>query len=139
MKIQIKKVVRPLDLADFAPEYDAVIWIWVNPTRAKIMEREEIRGSMELAFKSLKETKEDDVDKLKKIAEKISENNTRFYGWLAEIWSQGKESETHWTQEEVKVLAEALIEDEPALWTYIQTRTFEMFADHRESHKKKLN
>jgi len=140
MKIQYKKVVRPLDLADFAPEYaGAVIQVWVNPTREKLQERETIRQGLNTALGKLKESDPDNVEKLKQITGTIESINDKYYAWLADNWSQAENEETHWTQAEVKELAENLIEDDPALWEFIQKRSFNMLQEYREHYKKKLN
>ena len=62
MDLKIPNIVKPIALKDYAEEFgDAVIWVWVNPTRA-----------LRIAWKS-------DMDEVQTCA------------WLSEMWSQGPE------------------------------------------------
>lgn len=106
-KIEIPRIVRPLDLAEYAPEYaGAVMQVWVNPTRAKLRAYYEAAG---------------DADRL--------------VAWFAEIWSQGVE-ETRWTAEGVYRLAEHALDADPRLWSWLCARTLTMIADWRGVQKK---
>jgi hypothetical protein len=47
-KIQIQRVVKPLDLGEYGDEYKGVkIWVWVNPPRSRRREHDEIAARLE--------------------------------------------------------------------------------------------
>jgi hypothetical protein len=114
VKIEIPKVVRSFRLADHAPEYgDRLVHVWVNPSRAML--REWAGLSDELT--------EDN-------AEKALE---RVYAWWSEIWSVGPET---WSPEDVMALAEVCAENDPALWAFMQKRSWELIAEYRGLARK---
>ena len=79
MKINIPKIVRPLDLKDYAPEMNgAIIQVWVNPTRAFTQRFNDIRA--------------DDAD--------------LFSDWYAELFSQGG-PDSLWTGDELNQVFES--------------------------------
>lgn len=126
-RIVVPKIVRQLDLREYAEELTGEICVWVNPPRGKIGE---VRGYL-LAARELAAGGKDVVA----LGEKLDALAEAEYGWFAEIWSQGAE-ETRWSVEEVRSLVAGAAETDPGLWNWLMRRTFEMIQAHRDGKKK---
>lgn len=144
MKINIPKVIRPLDLAEYAPEYDgAVIQVWVNPPRSMREQFQEIRlGLMrtadeiqQLAAEAEDRNAPEYLEKIKAAGERMSAANRALYEWHSEIWSQSTADD--WTPEQVEELSDHALENDPQLWQYVLTRTAEMIQEYRGGRQKK--
>ena len=133
MKISIPKVVRPIRLSDYAPEFgEQVIGMWVNPPREKrlefvdITERfAEVRGQIEAT---------EDADELRELFDRIKALGVEIYTWYAEMWSQGDDE---WTGEDVQALAEAALNTDPGLWDFLQESSLDAMSEYRT--RKKLD
>lgn len=157
-KIEVQKVVRKLRLGDYAPEYeDEGIGVWVNPTRAERDAWVEIRLELAECQDELgklmdeggrrkdeggEEEKEGAMgtsrgEEVVAYGRRVEAANEAVWGWFARMWSQGKDAAGHWTMEEVQELAAKLMEDDPAMWTWLMRRTHEMQAEYRAGAKKK--
>ncbi len=109
MKIEIPKVLKAIELKEYAAEFgEAVIWVWVNPTIKLIEELAEL---------------------------KVKPEKGRITAWFAEIWSQGEEG-TRFTVEEVAKLAEDCMEKDPTLWAWLSMQTSRLINEHRVLKKK---
>lgn len=149
MKINIARVIQPLDLGDYAESMRGqVVLVWVNPDRATLRRRELL---IEEYNRKLREMN-DEAQKAKsatqkaagKIAESFREKMDDFsayatgefirgiHAWFAEIWSQGSNEETQWTPDELVELNEA----DPALYQWMKNHTVNMISEHREREKK---
>lgn len=129
MQLNIKKIIRPLDLGDYARELQGqAVYVWVNPTREALNRRaaldEELNRGIERS----------------QTAEARAEFNLWIKGtfepnikaWFAEIWSQYPEPATHWTVSEI----EQLEASDPALVLWLNTRTMQLIYEHRRVEKK---
>lgn len=163
MKIEIKKIVRPIRLGDYAPEYDGQeIHVWLNPPRRVRMDHFEIVQEFSavvderLAFLQAITAKAsdegldpdevalDDLDldegteaSLAEIDAQLEDLSRRLYGWFAEVWSQDEDEGTHWTTDEVVELVEACMDADPALWSWVQDEHWRLVGEHRDGVKKK--
>lgn len=144
MKIEIPKVVRPLDLSEYAPEYDgAVIQVWVNPPRAKREEFQQTRMELLRISDEIQELAKDAQDhnapeylaKIKAAGERITALNQGVYAWHAEMWSQGDGD--GWTAEQVAEFADHALDNDPQLWQFALVRTAEMIWEYRSGRQKK--
>ena len=132
MKINIPKVVRPIALSDYAPEFgEQEIGMWVNPPRDKRLEfsgitkeYKEIQGQIEAT----------EGDELTPLVERIMELAGKLHAWYAEMWSQSTKYE-EWTGEEVKEMAEAALDTDPGLWDFIQESSLDAMAEYRTRKK----
>lgn len=116
MNVVLPKLVRVIRLSDYAPEFgEAAISVWVNPPREFLRKLEELRARL--------------------AAEPTDATVTEWYGWISKAWSQGPEG-THWTVDEVKLLAERCIDTDPALMSHLVTTTLQMIFEHRETARK---
>jgi hypothetical protein len=114
MDLKIPNIVRPIELKEYADEFgDAVIWVWVNPTR-------ELRISLSENILNGEPTEE------------------QIGAWFSEIWSQGSE-DTRFTPEDVIKLANDCMERDPRLWIWLINKTIELLSTHYSTKKKSLN
>lgn len=113
MDLKIPNIVKPIALKDYAEEFgDAVIWTWVNPTRA-------LRVALAESILPGKATEE------------------QIGTWFSDMWSQGPE-DTRFTPEGVKELAHECIERDPQLWIWLIDKTLGLMAEHFGAKKKPL-
>lgn len=140
MKFDIPRIVRAVPLRDYAPEYgEHVIWMWVNPPRAKRQAFAGIAAQWKLLQKRLTdlgaETGAGDSEELTALVETLIEQGRLLYAWWAEMWSQGDDPDTHWTAEEVQEMAEAALDSDMGLWEYMQDASLEAVQAYREQKK----
>ena len=142
MKFEIKPLVRPINLSEYAEEYgDQAIWVWVNIPRALRVAHAEIVRDFEVVTNERKALAEDPDDVTEEAvdehAEKLDELSTRLYGWFAEVWSKHEDPETHWTAEDVDELVDVCLDSDPRMWSWIQDEHWRLVTEHREGVKKK--
>jgi hypothetical protein len=114
MDLKIPNIIKPIELKEYAEEFgDAVIWVWVNPTRT-------MRVSLSENILSGNATEE------------------QIGAWLSEIWSKGAD-DTHFTPEDVLKLGEDCMERDPRLWVWLINKTIELLYSHYSRKKKSLN
>jgi hypothetical protein len=144
MKIEIRKIVQPLQLSDYAPEYDdARLMVWVNPpkglleTRTELAERANgLKRELQNALKlSEAETPMVVKDAVKGIAEELAGIGHEMVTWLATIWSQG-EPETQFSAEELQEFILEAEESDPAFYVWLVDQTLLMIYSHRARQKK---
>lgn len=147
MKIEIQKVVQPLALNEYQPEYgDAKLMVWVNPPKSMTDERMEhlIQGSAlrkELdAFLMLNreggaESVDEAKERIKEVLQEMKVLADEMIVWLAQIWSQGPE-ETRMSAEELTEFMEKCNESDPVLYSWLLDRTIQMIRDYRSKKKK---
>ncbi|HAM41549.1 MAG TPA: hypothetical protein DCP69_09490 [Candidatus Omnitrophica bacterium] len=142
MPIEIRKVVRPLKLSEFAQEYgDQVIEVWVNPPRAKRAEYARAAfltrtGVARLDAPVTEETPELDEETRTKIVAQIAEGNEGVFAYFGELWSQGPDVSKHLTSAQVKDFAVRCMEEDQALWSFMVNRTLALIEEHRVGEKK---
>lgn len=135
--MKIPNAVRPIRLAEFLPEFgDQVVYVWVNPPRDVLIRRaEQIKRAVSIR-KQLGELKglTDDQSKalVESLAKDLEQVGEQMIVWLAEIWSQHAEPETHFSVEDVKALANASIDQEPELYAWLIGQTMKLIAEHRK-------
>lgn len=137
MKIEIKPVIRPLYLSEYAAEYETeAVQVWVNPPRRLRLELYTMIDEFQAVQKALGEGGLDE-EMAQAQLDTVNDLGPRLHAWYAEVWSQHEDAGTHWTVEEVSELVEAATENDPGLWDFLQTRTLDMMTAHREASKKK--
>ena len=109
MNLDFPKLIRGINLADYAPEYQATIQVWVNPPRALV-------AALSEAVKNNNETPDD----LKVI--------------LVDLWSQ---SDDKWTIDDINKFIENCDNTDPALLAFAVRETIELIGSHRQGIKKK--
>ena len=142
MKFEIKPLVRPICLSEYAEEYgEQVIWVWVNQPRAVRVAHAEIVSDFEGVVEERRVLTEsgDEVDDqaVAEHGEKLDELSRRLYGWFADVWSRHPDEETHWTADDVDEMVDACLDADPRLWSWIQSEHWRLITEHREGVKKK--
>lgn len=113
MKFNVPKIVKPMKLSEYAPEFAKIeIPVWVNPPRAMLQE-----------YLAMVESGKESPGE---VGQKIA-------AWLSNVWSQGEE-DTHWTPEEVLELV--TVDSDPRLFAWCCWRTVAMITEHRVGQKK---
>jgi hypothetical protein len=152
VKIEIPKVVIPVDLGGYAAELAGKqLYVWVNPSMSKLKEYEDLRTDLqqqeltaaqqvlmpeqkpaEKGAGVLKKTFEE-VGRLLSLrkADKPQGVHVKMLAWYAEIWSQGP-AEMHWTVAELQELEAR----DPAFLGWMISKTWQTRLAHVE-HKKK--
>jgi small-conductance mechanosensitive channel len=144
MKIELKKIIRPLSLAEYAPEYvnesgePVTLWCWVNPpralTEARISRSQE--GEALLAeLKSLNAAEAGQSARAGEILKELAAIGQEAVEWLSVILSQGP-AETQMSSEELAALAEESQENDPQLYPWILRSAWQMITEYRMTKKK---
>jgi hypothetical protein len=130
MKIEIKKIIRPLDLGGYASEYQGqAVQVWVNPTLAVLDERDEIVQPYAAWVDMLKDnpTRVGDFDAY--VTEQFA---PQINGWFARLWSQAEDIASHWTVDEITIMQA----HDPALLEWLKRHSMRLIAEHRSAEKK---
>lgn len=148
MRISIPKILRRIDLADYAPELvhpdgkPILVWVWVNPPRDLMERRRAILQTGGDAIRRLKDAPAGGTDgqgltleERRRIVADLADTSTGISAWFAEIWSQGQDPETHWSAEDVLTVGKN--STDPALYVWLQNRTMELIEEHRSGEKKR--
>lgn len=129
MKFEIPRITREIDLADYAPEWQALkVHVWVNPPLRLLHEYDQALKDVVGAIKDNQVEGYSAENAIQKAADDLK----RIF---SELWSQGPE-ETRWTQEEVQQLVEETQETDPGLWIWLRNRSIELIKNHRQQIKK---
>lgn len=134
MQITIPRIVRPIELSEYAPELAGVrVYVWVNAPRdfyaryaALLKENDALRAQID-------QTKTPEA--LTVLGEAVRRVGSEFVEFFRELWSQAKDETTHWTTEGVSALI--TLDTDPGLYGWICRRSFELVLDHKAAGKKK--
>lgn len=116
-KFDVPKIVRKMNVADYAPELNVEIHVWVNPTRNLL------RELITCLTPGQDETR---------IGERKVKRALELW---AELWSQGPDG-TQWSAEDLTQLANAVVDTDPMLFVWLRDQTLEMIREHRTAEKK---
>lgn len=155
MKINIPKVIVPVNMVAYAPELDGqFLHVWVNPPLEKLnyyndllteLQSRELQQAEQVLFPNVPEApaaakvkspvaaainqlKHWVVSKKDKPAEGLAQE---LLEWYAEMWSQGPEH-THWSTDELRTL-EA---QDPTFLSWMISQTWHKRSEHIERKKK---
>ena len=116
MRIEIPKIVVPVDMGDYAPELvGQCLHVWVNPPLDKLGEHMMLAAQASLA--SSPSSKGGGEEQLME--------------WYVDVWSQGPEP-THWTLEEVHEIQQR----DPAFLVWMVQATSTARKEHMDRKKK---
>lgn len=145
-RIQIHKLIRPLDLGNYAVEFEGQNFdVWVNPPREIIGVYVEVQDDLAKLKAKMEEiverSKQDGVGQdltadIAKLDEDIDKANERVFKWFAQIWSQGPDESKYETPESIRAFAMEASDTDPALWNWISGNTLVMINEHREGNRK---
>jgi hypothetical protein len=114
MRFNVPHITRPLQLAEYAPEYgDASIQVWVNPPRAQVMEY----------YSLFREARAPDA------IEHVDALDKRLTAWLLAEWG------ADWTAAEIEELKAGLMDTDPQMWGWLVGSTMRMIMEHRSAAK----
>lgn len=153
MKINIPKVLVPVQLGEYAPELqDKILHVWVNMPKEKLQEYDDLVTTVqEQSLIEAQKTLEDETSNVegqksegikrifdqlkamlyKKRDRKADSIDVKLLTWYADMWSQGPE-ETHWTVEELQQLED----QDPAFLSWCIARSWIERSEHIQRKKK---
>lgn len=137
MEIRVPKIVRPLNLSDYAPEMaGAVIQVWVNPPRQAVESLEEMAVTSTAIVQRMQRLSQDQQADVQELAKDLEPIGHGLMAWFAENWSQAQDEGTHWSPEEVEKLINEVRDTDPLLWPWLMARTRAMIREYRDGSKK---
>ena len=111
MKINIPKVLVPVDLGEYAAELAGnFLQVWVNPPLHIMQQHTDATQA----------------------AQAETGSQAPLYEWYAQQWSQHSDPAQHWTAQEL----EALQTNDPALLAWLIDATWQAIGAHRFKKKK---
>lgn len=130
-EIKIVKRTKPLYLRELDEAYgDIHLDVWVNAPRGIMAQYDDIYAEMQAIEKErAKLLKEMDEAKAKALAQRVDVLNAQTFAFYAELWGQDTE--------EVRQFYEQTLDD-PAIWGFVTSKTWELIAEYREYRKKGL-
>lgn len=135
-KFNIPNIVEPLQIAEYAPGSEAVVWVWLNPPTDVLREHGEIIRANADIKERIALIEPDDQEKLDAIKAELDALLERRLAWFAQVWSQGKDPATHWTLDEVRELRNRTADSDPQFFGWLCTKTLAMIGEHRNAQKK---
>lgn len=141
MKLNLPKIVRPIPLADYAPEMEfqedgktpAVVWAWVNPPAALMARQRELQRQAQEGAQRIRAAGANQAA-ITEIGLGLVGVGNETAAVFAELWSQHTDQDTHWTAEEVKAVAGS--EANPALYGWLVRRTIDLINGYRSGLRK---
>lgn len=134
MRIEIPKIVKKIELAEYAPEFgEQVIEVWVNPSKSVFAEFEELQDRVEDLTNKIKAAKNASGDEIHQVTEDSKKLNDDIARWYSAIWSQG---ENPISPSEVTELLEAAKESDPGFQNWLFDMTWASIREHRDTRKK---
>lgn len=123
MRFEIKRLIRPLQLGEYASEYgDAALEVWINPPKALSDTRLELAQRTIRVSEALSAGDADAAAQLDAIGNELID-------WLAQIWSAGDQTIS---ADEIREIFDA----DPALYRWLLEQTWQMLIDFRAGQKK---
>jgi hypothetical protein len=136
-KFEFCKITRPIDLAQYAPEYaGAVVQMWVNAPRAVIAEWGELRAAVVTMVGKMQTEDGDDPAIQAQRGDRFVELNGRMNAWWSTMWSQADDPETHWTADDVDQLVNHLTDIDPQAWAWLISTCLETVQAYRSGERK---
>ncbi len=111
-------------------EADELVSLSIQKTDKKISAKE-----FDKSVLKVKEIAEIGIEEQKAIIPTV---NRLAYEWNAEVLSQHKDQDTHFTADEFAMLHDKLNEEDPALYEWITRNVQQYIMDHRSGAKKNL-
>lgn len=139
MKLNLPKLIRPIPLAEYAPEMEfqedgktpAIVYAWINPPAPLLARFDELRASGAAALEKIKGAAPEAVAAASGAFDEIAAGIHAVY---AELWSQQADQATHWTVQDVRALANN--SENPTLYSWLTGRTLQMIREHRSGLRK---
>lgn len=144
MKIEIPKIVRPVDLGEYAEEMRGqLLYVWVNPPTALMDEYFRLRKDLletddeinKLNPQDNKKAAPANVEKINGLVKALESQAAGMRDVLAQLLSQGPEA-LRWTSEDVAALLTETADADPQLYPWVVNAIFEQIGEHRARRKK---
>jgi len=147
-KFKIPKIIRRLELSEYAPEYEGHYFdVFVNPSRdkrvdffANVRESELLTERVKMLGMKPEDAPDDwkpNREEIDKITAALVRMNEAILGWWAYVWSQGENEADHCTVDEVRAFLDECRESDVGLWLFVTQKTSEMILNHAAGVKKK--
>ncbi len=141
MKLNLPKIIRPIPLAEYAPEMEfqedgktpAIVYAWINPPAPLLVRHGELRQRADAANKRLGRDAPMG-EELKALAAELTEVGRGLAALYAELWSQHADAGTHWSEADVLELSSN--DANPDLFGWLTSRTVQMVNAHRSGLRK---
>lgn len=135
-KIEIPKIFKTVNFSEFAEEFgEQSLDIWVNIPKKLIDERNAliIQGNaVKETLGKLVKAKDPDLEKIEAVKQEYLKVDDQMVSWYTNVWYMNGEP---LSEEEVKELHKAAIENDPAFLDWIVGKTFELMKEHRDYRK----
>ena len=135
MKFNIPKIIRPLEMSEYDEAMEGLtLHVWINPPRGIHSSYWKFQGELLKLSKELealveKKSTEKEIEKLNARIEAV---NQEVFAWFSNIWSQGKDPETHVSIEDIEHFAD----EDPAIWGFVTSSTMNMINEHQAKQRK---
>lgn len=113
MKFNFPKIVKAFSLAEYAPELQESIFVWVNPSTQMLKDLSD-------TFQAYLQDREKIVPFMEAVSVLLSQGDTA----------------THWSVDELLELKRETEETDPAFWMWINNRILQEITEHRLMLKK---
>jgi hypothetical protein len=142
---QAPRVLRPLSLRDYAPEFPEIAFqVWVNPPVELLTRRYEISARADVGraalvalrkeYPDLKTTERPELAQVRAEIERLvkeqAEAGKALIAWVSEILSAGPE-DTRWGEADLQALIAAYGDTDPRVFSWIANSAWEMVLRHR--------
>ena len=136
MEIKIPKVRMPLDLGGYSPELKGhFLYVWVNPPRG--LKNDYFAATYDLGDGMKSVEAPDDFNWIERFikGKKRKQSVHKIVRWYAQLWSESEHGDS-FGGSEVEAMAEKLVEQDPAMWSFLCNSTWTMINDWVETSKK---
>jgi hypothetical protein len=141
MRGAIPKIRRRLDLAEYSPELkDREIWVWVNPPRR--IKSEILQAAAQVGQGMPVVTDPDRFNWISRLIgnRRLDRSAGRLIDSYAVLWSDTEQGESYangnGSEHSVRQFAEFIVEEDPALWAYLVSRTWLLINEFLDNAKK---
>ena len=114
MKIDFPKLTREIDLAEYHPDIQEKMCVWVNPSKKEL-------DALSNAFDKYKDSEGEEKDDL--------------LLQVSSLLSQGAK-DTHFSVDELQEMVSKTSETDPAFWGWVLGKVFSAISEHRARVKK---
>jgi len=133
MKFNIPKIIQPLEMSEYDEAMEGLaLQVWVNPPRSVHSSYWKFQIELGKLSKELESLKDADPKKIDDLNARIESVNRDIFAWFSNIWSQGKDPDTHVALEEI----ETMTDEDPALWGFVTNNTMKLIREHRDNQRK---
>lgn len=133
MKFDIPKIIKPLEMGAYDEAMEGLsLRVWVNPPSGINSSYWRAQADLQKLSKELGSLKDSDTKQVEDLNERIAKVNLDVFAWFSNIWSQGKDPETHVSVKEI----EAMTDEDPALWGFMANGTTRLIREHRDNQRK---